>query len=204
MIKLYYAPRTRSMRVLWLLEELGVPYALERVRFVPPATRFFAQATPLGKLPVIEDGEVRLGESGAIVEYLLERYGRGRLAPSVGSPDRPAFLYWLHFAESTAFAPLGILAWLTLYRGDAAAHATLITDARARARAGFAVVAAALAARPYLVGEAFSAADVMMGFTLAAARALEVLDGGLPVLDDYLARLQARPAFAAVVAAESA
>lgn len=202
MIKLYHAPRTRSVRVLWLLEELGVPYVLERVRFVPPAARFFAQATPLGKLPVIEDGDVVMGESGAIVEYLVERYGMGRLAPPIGSPERGRFLQWLHFAESTAFPPLGILAWLTRYRDDAAAHATLIDDARERARAGFAVVAEALAARPYLVGRAFSAADVMMGFTLAAARDLGVLDRGEPHLDDYLMRLQARPAFAVAAAAE--
>lgn len=204
MIKLYYAPRTRALRVLWLLEELGLPYVLERVPFVPPATRFFAQATPLGKLPAIEDGDVLMGESGAIVEYLLERYGDGRLAPAIGSPQRAAFLHWLHFAESTAFPPLGILAWLTLYRHDAAAHATLVADARERARAGFAVVAEALAAHPYLVGATFSAADVMMGFTLAAARALGVLDGCAAQLDDYSARLQARPAFAAAVAAETA
>ena len=74
MIKLYYAPRTRSVRIAWLLEELGLPYALERVEFQPPARDFFVQKTPLGKLPTIEDGDVVMGESGAIVEYILERY----------------------------------------------------------------------------------------------------------------------------------
>ena len=120
MIKLYYAPRTRSVRIVWLLEELGLPYTLERVEFQPPARDFFVQKTPLGKLPTIEDGDVVMGESGAIVEYILERYGNGRLAPPIGSPLRPRFLQWLHFAESTAFPPLGIVVWLTLYRTDAA------------------------------------------------------------------------------------
>lgn len=195
MIKLYYAPRTRSVRILWLLEELGLPYELERVEFAPPATRFFGQQTPLGKLPTIEDGDVVMCESGAIVEYVLERHGKGRLAPPVGSPERAAFLQWLHFSESTAFPPLGIVVWLTLYRDDAERHATLIDDARARAAMGFDFLERALGDRPYLLGDDFSAADVMMGFTLMAARVLGVLDHRHPGLQRYLARLEARPAF---------
>ena len=196
MIKLYFAPRTRSVRILWLLEELGLPYELERVEFKPQGKRFFAQPTPLGKLPAIEDGDVVMSESGAIVEYVLERYGGGRLAPPVGSPERAAFLQWLHFSESTAFPPLGIVVWLTLYRDDAARHAELIADARARGATGLDVVERALAGRRYLLGDEFSAADVMMGFTLGAARLLGVLvDGKHPALHAYMARLEARPAF---------
>jgi glutathione S-transferase len=127
-IKLYFAPRTRSVRILWLLEELDLPYELERVEFQPPATKFFAQSAPLGKLPTIEDGDVVMCESGAIVEYILERYGEGRLAPPVGSRDRPAFLQWLHFSESTAFPPLGIVVWLTRYREGAEHHAVAMSS----------------------------------------------------------------------------
>ena len=201
MIKLYFAPRTRSVRILWLLEELGLPYQLERVEFRPPAKTFFAQPTPLGKLPAIEDGDVVMSESGAIVEYILERYGEGRLAPAAGSPERASFLQWLHFAESTAFPPLGIVVWLTLYRDDAARHATLVADARARAAMGLDVVERSLAGRRYLVGDEFTAADIMMGFTLVAARLLRVLvDGAHPALHEYLARLEARPAFQKAIA----
>lgn len=195
MIKLYFAPRTRSVRILWLLEELGLPYELERVDFLPPAKNFFAQRTPTGKLPTIEDGDVVMCESGAIVEYILERYGNGRLAPPPGSPKRAAFLQWLHFAESTAFPPLGIVVWLTLYRDDAERHAALIEDARARAAMGLDFLEHALREKTYLLGEEFSAADVMMGFTLVAARVLGVLDDRYPVILGYLARLQGRPAF---------
>ncbi len=194
MIKLYFAPRTRSVRILWLLEELGLPYELERVDFLPPAKRFFAQQTPLGKLPTIEDGDVVMCESGAIVEYILERYGEGRLAPPVASRERAAFLQWLHFAESTAFPPLGILVWLGRYRDDAAEHPALVEDARARAAMGLDFLEGELGEGPYLIGEEFSAADVMMGFTLVAARMLGVLDDRHPRLNDYVARLQARPA----------
>jgi glutathione S-transferase len=202
MIKLYYAPRTRSVRILWLLEELGLPYELERVDFVPPAKNFFVQRTPLGKLPVIEDGDVVMCESGAIVEYLLERYGDGRLAPPVGSPERAAFLQWVHFAESTAFPPLGIVVWLTLYRDDAEQHGSIVHDARARAAMGLEFLQRELGQRTYLLGEEFSAADIMIGFTLVAARLLGVLDDRYPALHDYVARLEARPAFQKTLAVQ--
>src|SRR5262245_31508468 len=116
MLVLYYAPRTRSVRIRWLLEELGLPHELRRVPFTPPTGRWFSQATPSGKFPVLEDGEVTMFESGAILEYVLERYGEGRLAPPVGSPRRAEFLQWAHFAEATAFAPLGIIVWHTFYK----------------------------------------------------------------------------------------
>jgi glutathione S-transferase len=200
-LKLYFAPRTRSVRVLWLLEELGLPYQLERVDFLPPAQRFFAQRTPTGKLPTLEDGDVVLCESGAIVEYVLERYGEGRLAPAPGSPARAKFLQWVHFAESTAFPPLGIVVWLTLYRDDAASHAKLIEDARGRAATGLEFVERELGGSDYLLGREFSAADIMMGFSLVAARVLGVLDDRHPALQAYLARLEQRPAYQRAVAA---
>jgi glutathione S-transferase len=195
LIKLYFAPRTRAVRILWLLEELGLPYELERVEFLPPAKNFFAQQTPTGKLPTIVDGDVTMSESGAIVEYILERYGEGRLAPRAGTRERARFLQWLHFAESTAFPPLGILVWLTLYRKDAASQSELIQDARARAAMGLDFLEREIGESSHLVGDEFSAADIMMGFTLVAARMLGVLDARHPRLGRYLARLEARPAF---------
>ncbi len=195
MIKLYFAPMTRSVRILWLLEEMGVPYELERVDFLPPAKNFFAQQTPLGKLPTIEDGDVVMCESGAIVEYILERYDDGRFAPPVGSPERAAFLQWLHFAESTAFPPLGIVVWLTLYRDDADQHQTIVDEARARASMSFAFLEREIGEKTYLLGDDFSAADIMFGFTLGAARMLGILDDRYPKTSAYLARLEERPAF---------
>src|SRR2546430_3270887 len=107
MIKLYHAPMTRSIRIYWLLEELGdVPYELEIVRFAVPKVPF-SQATPLGKVPVIEDGPVVMFESGAILEYILERYGKSPLAPPPRPASRSAYLQWVHFADGTLFPPLG-------------------------------------------------------------------------------------------------
>lgn len=194
MIKLYFAPRTRSVRVAWLLEELDLPYELEHVEFLPTAENFYIQNTPTGKLPTILDGDIVMCESGAIVEYILERYGEGRLAPAIGSPDRAAYLQWLHFAESTAFPPLGIVVWLTRYREESDAPARLVEDAKSRAASGLEFLEQGLGDESYVVGDDFTAADIMLGFTLVAAQVLGILDDRFPRINAYLGRLLARPA----------
>lgn len=194
MLTLYHAPRTRSVRVRWLLEELGLPYELRTVEFSPPS-RTFSQATPMGKLPVVEDGEVTICESGAILEYILERYGENRLAPPVGSPLRGPFLQWIHFAEGTAYPPLGTIIWHTFYKKDAESLPEIMADARERARPALDFLQESLAGNDFILGAEFSAADIMLGFTLAVAQVLGVLDERYPRLAGYLERLQARPAF---------
>lgn len=202
MLKLYHAPRTRALRVLWLLEELELPFELVTVPFTAPAREFFSQQTPFGKIPTLEDDDVVMCESGAILQYVLERYGQGRLEPAAGDPLRAAYLQWLHFAEATAYQPIGILVWLTRYRDDASDHIALLDDVRHRAAAGLAFVERAIGDGPWLLGTAFSAADVMMGFTLLAARLLGVLDERYPRLAGYLARLENRPALQRALARE--
>ncbi|MBW2388272.1 MAG: glutathione S-transferase C-terminal domain-containing protein [Deltaproteobacteria bacterium] len=133
-------------------------------------------------------------ESGAIVEYVLERYGEGRLAPAIGSPDRAAYLQWLHFAESTAFPPLGIVVWLTRYREESDAPAQLVEDAKSRAASGLEFLEQGLGDKSYVVGDDFTAADIMLGFTLVAAQVLGILDDRFPKINAYLGRLLARPA----------
>jgi len=200
MLTLYFAPRTRSVRIAWLLEELELPYRLERGEFVPPKQRFFAQATPTGRFPTIVDGDVTLCESGAIVEYILERYGHGRLAPAPDSPDRPIYLQWLHYAESSAFPPVGIIVWLLRYRGGEDGEDGLLEDARARAASALSFIECEIGEGAHLVGDAFTAADIMMGFSLLAARSVGVLDDRFPRLTAYLDRLMQRPAFQTVAA----
>lgn len=194
MLKLYHAARTRSVRIRWLLEELAIPHELERGEFRPQHTTF-AQATPYGRFPVLADGETVIGESGAILEYILERYGAGRLAPPVGAPNRGEFLQWVHFAEGTAFAPLGVLIWHGMYRRDADKIPEAMDSARDRARSALDVVEQHLATRDFLLGPEFSAADIMLGFTLVAAQFIGVLDTRYPVTTSYLARSTGRPAF---------
>lgn len=199
MIKLYFAPRTRSARVLWLLEELGLSYELVEGEFVPPAQKFFGQSTPLGKYPTLVDGDITMCESGAILEYLLERYGEGKLQPLIGTSARAAYLQWFHYAEGTAFPPLGILVWLTRYREDGGNHEDLIADTMGRARSGFEFLENHLSDNTYVAGDDFTAADIMMGFTLLAAMDLGVVDDTFPHTSAYLGRLAERPALQKVM-----
>jgi glutathione S-transferase len=198
MLALYHSPMARSARIYWLLEELGIPYELKRVEFVPPE-RPFAQSTPTGKLPTLEDGDVVLFESGAIVEYVLERYGDGRLAPPPGSPLRARYLQWVHFAESTAFAPLGNIAWHMMQRKDADQIPTAMADYRGWATAALDVLERALADGPYLLGDELSGADIMAGYTVQVAHWFGLVEPGHPRVAAYLQRLSARPAFARTI-----
>lgn len=199
-LRLYYAPRTRAVRVRWLLEELALPYTLERVAFVAPTGGFFAQATPSGKVPVLEDDGVAISESGAILEYIVDRYGDGRLAPPPGASARGPYLQWLHFAEGTASVPLSTILWHCFYKGDAEQVPSVVADARERAHTTLMVVERALEHSDYLPGPDFSAADIQLHFTIAAARALGVLDARHPRLHAYLERLETRPAFQRAIA----
>lgn len=194
MLKLYSAPRTRGIRVAWLLEELGLPYELENAEFVQTKSTFFIQKTPTGKFPTIDDDGFVMCESGAILEYIIGKYGAGRLIPEAGTRAHGRCLQWMYFADATAFSPLGIVIWLAVYRDDAAEHPALIEDARARAATGFDWLAQELGDAEYLVDNTFSAADIMMGFTLLAARLLGIVAADTR-LDRYLTRLEARPAY---------
>lgn len=195
MIKLYHAPLSRSVRVVWLLEELGLPYELRAAPLEPPAPRPFAQKTPSGKVPTIEDDGVTIFESGAIVEYILEKYGNKGLAPPVGSPLRGPFLQWVHFADATAFTGLGNIAWHTRFKQDAERVADALVDYRGWAEASLDAVERNLRGQDFLLGAEFSAADIMVGYTVLVAKALGLVGERHAAVDAYLARLTERPAF---------
>ena len=194
MITLYSAPRTRSIRIAWLLEEMQLDYRLVNGEFRRTSSEFFIQDTPTGKYPTLDDDGMVMFESGAIAEYLLEKYDAKGLAPAPGSDDRGEFLQWMYFADATAYSPLGIVAWLTLYRDDQEQNSEIIKDALNRARTGFQLLEDHLSKQAYVLTSGFSAADIMIAFTLLSAKALGALDEK-SVLNDYLARLMARPAF---------
>jgi len=192
MIKLYHAPRTRSIRIVWLLEELGIAYELETVAFNPPR-HSFEQNTPTGKVPVIEDGALTLSESGAILQYLIEKYANGQLAPGIGDPDRGAYLQWVHFAEATTLPPISDVSRHAFFLPEAARIPQVAEDGRVRAINALNVVERALAGKDYLLGDAFSGADIMMGYSVMAARMLGLIDKAHPGLSAYWERLAARP-----------
>jgi len=207
-ITLHHLNNSRSQRVLWLLEELGLEYEVKRYQrnpqtmLAPPELR---AVHPLGKSPVITDGDTTLAESGAIVEHLADRYGAGRLAPAFGSPERVRYLYWLHFAEGTAQPPL----LLKLLFDRIKSKSPLLVRPIARAIADKALGAfvlpniernldfmeAELGRHEWFAGPQFSAADIQMSFPLEAARARGGLDEKRPRLMDFLQRIHARPAY---------
>ncbi len=192
MLKLYAAPRTRSIRVAWLLEELKLNYELELGEFIPTSSEFFIQKTPTGKYPTIEHDGMALMESGAIIEYLTELHPNDLIPPS-GSKEKAMTMQWFHYADATAFAPLGILVWLTVYRSDADENKPLIEDARKRATAALSPIEQQLSQKEWIAGSRFSAADIMMGFTVIAAQSLGLVEVSTPIAR-YIKSLQNRPA----------
>lgn len=195
-MKLCHSPRTRSVRIYWLLEELGIPFELVPIEFNPAALKSpeYLKVNPLGKVPSIQDGSLTMIESGAIVEYILEKYGKGRLAPAPGSAARPAFLQWVHFAEATAMPPLALIAQHTLFKPEAERLPAVVADARNNAAAVLGVLEQNLAGKQYLLGNEFSAADIMMGYALLLMKWFGVLSDQYPNATNYLARLERRPA----------
>jgi len=208
-IVVHHLNNSRSQRVLWMLEELGLPYELKRYQrdpatmLAPPELR---AVHPLGKSPVIEDGGLKLAESGAILEYLAGRYGEGRLAPAANTPERLRYTYWMHYAEGSLMPPLLMkLVFKRIESGPMPFFARPIARGIARRVLGTFVepniarhlefMEGELAGRPWFAGGEFSAADIQMSFPLEAAAARGGLDRSRPRLMDFLERIHARPAY---------
>lgn len=208
MIVVHHLNNSRSQRVLWLLEELALPYEVRRYEREKSglAPKSLQAVHPLGKSPVIVDGDVTMAESGAILEYLVERHGGGRFAPAPGTPERRRYTYWMHFAEGTAMPPLVMK--LVFDRIETAPMPFFVKPI-AKAIAGKAkaiavlpnirrnldFVEASLADGPWFAGPEFSAADIQMSFPLEAAAARAGLGERYPRLAGFLERIHARPAY---------
>ena len=211
MITVHHLNNSRSQRILWLLEELGVPYEVKRYErdaktmLAPPELH---AVHPLGKSPVITDGDKTIAETGAIVEYLVGTYGEGRLVPAAGTPEHLRYVYWLHFAEGSAMPPLV----MTLVFSAIPARvpffirpvAKMISETvqksflRPNIEAQLKLMEAELAKGGWFAGESFTAADVMMSFPVEAAATRGGLDVS-PKLKEWVARIQARPAYQAAL-----
>lgn len=202
MITLHHAPFSRSVRVLWLLEELDVPYEL-KVHPTIAGTTPFSQATPTGKVPTLEDGALVMFESIAIMQYLLDRYAGGRLAPTRDALEWGHFLQWLHYSEATALPPLGYLARHSFALPKHERNAESAKENRVLAASILSLPERVLGESDYLVGNRFTAADIAMGYTVGTAKLLGVL-ARFPNLDAYLSRLAGRPAFQRATAASGA
>lgn len=208
MITVHHLNNSRSQRVLWLLEELGLPYEIQhyqrdaRTSLAPPELR---RVHPLGKSPVITDGGFTVAESGAILEYLVDRYGQGRLKPT-GEQDLLHYRYYLHFAEGSAMPPLLMkLVFNKVKRAPmpffvkpvarGIANKVLAGFVQPNIDAQLRFLESELAARPWFAGAEFSAADVQMSFPLEAAAARGGAMDGYPKIKAFLDRIHARPAY---------
>ncbi|MEL7487425.1 MAG: glutathione S-transferase [Pseudomonadota bacterium] len=209
MIIVHHLENSRSQRVLWLLEELGLAYDVKRYErdketsLAPAALR---DVHPLGKSPVIEDGDRIVAETGAIIEYLVGLEGGAGLVPAEGSDDRLRYTYWLHFAEGSAMPQLLLKLFFSRVK-----EAKMPFFAKPIARkiadqilSGYvdpnlatqlAYIEAELGSRAWFAGEAFSAADIQMSFPLEGADARGGLDGRFPNIKAFLQRIHARPAY---------
>ncbi|MDZ4297888.1 MAG: glutathione S-transferase [Moraxellaceae bacterium] len=209
MIKVHHLENSRSQRVLWLLEELALPY--EVVHYQRDSKTMLAPASlkaihPLGKSPVITDGDVTMAESGAIIEYLLERYGQGRLQPAPGTPEHWRFRYWLHYAEGSAMFPLLLkLVFSRLPKSPMPSLIRPIVRKVAEKAQGSYIdpqiklhldyLESELSKSEWFVGNEFTAADVQLSFPLEAASARAGLAQGWPKLAEFVSKIQARPAY---------
>lgn len=211
MIVVHHLNNSRSQRVLWLLEELGVPYEVkryERDKQTMLAPKELRDVHPLGKSPVITDDGRTVAETGAIMEYILERHGKGALIPAPGSDERLRYTYWLHYAEGSAMTPLLLKLIFARIPANApglvrgiiksvmAKAQELVADPQIKMHADY--WDAELSKWEWFAGQSFTAADIMMSFPLEAA-ASRAGANSRPRVKAFLDRIHARPAYQAAL-----
>ncbi|WP_299554446.1 glutathione S-transferase family protein [uncultured Tateyamaria sp.] len=197
MLKLYFAPRSRAIRVAWLLEEMQLDYELETYALGDPAMRspeYRADIHPMGRVPVLVDGDVQIMESGAILEYLVTRHGDGRFRPAVGSNAYPAYLQWLHYSEGMLMPQVNSYMVETFFLPPE--RQSEIHAKRAKKLLGqmLGPIDVALNGKDYLAGD-FSAADIMTGSAAISAKGIGIDLSQMPRLAAYVDRLMMRPAY---------
>lgn len=213
MITIHHLEQSRSMRILWLLEELGAPYQIKHYQRDPVtslAPPELLQVHPLGKSPIIEDGDITLPETGAIVEYLIGKYDQGQIGapmrPERGSREEVDYLHWIHFAEGTAMPPLVMSLVMSkvseakmpffakpIANGIVQRVRGAVIDRNIQTQLDF--VEKSLEGHDYMVGNHLTGADILMGFPLEAAAARAGAAQGRPNLKRFLATIHARPAY---------
>ena len=195
MLTLHFAPNSRASRIYWLLQELDLPFELNRMDFSPQDLKSDAhrERHPLGRVPVLDDDDVRIFESGAIVEYVLAKYGEGRLKPDVDSPEFPAYLQWFHYCEGMVMPPINTIVVQTVLLPPDRRDETALGQAQRLLGKALQPVNDALEGREYLAGE-FSAADIMLGHSCIMSGRLGAVTDDMTNLKAYIERLQARPA----------
>ncbi|MEL7027845.1 MAG: glutathione S-transferase family protein [Pseudomonadota bacterium] len=196
MLKLYFAHKTRSGRVVWLLEELGLPYELVKLDFSKEGLKSdeHRKRHPLGRVPVLEDGDVTIFESGAIIDYILERHKRGGLKPEVTAPEFPYYLQWFHYVEGMIMPPINEIVVQTILLPPERRSEDALNKALKLLKKALAPLETALEGKDYIVGD-FSGADIMLGHACFMANLSVPVGDEMPNLKSYIERIAARPAF---------
>ncbi len=196
-MKLYHVPGSRSARIRWLLLELDLPCEIVTLSLADGSLRTpgYLALNPLGRVPTLEDEGVSFYESGAIVQYLLERYGGGRLEPERDSRDRPIFLQWLHWGEATLLPPIVTLNSHRFVLPEAQRSEKAVDVARRQLARILRVLESAVEGRDYLLGDRFTAADIVVAYGVTLAKLVGELPEPLPETVRWLEGLAARPAY---------
>ena len=196
MLTLHHAPNSRAGRIVWLLEELGLEYELNRMDFHPKDLKSdeHRQRHPLGRVPVLDDDDVRIFESGAIVEYLVARHSDGALRPPVESPLFPEYLQWLHYCEGMIMPPVNTIVVQTILLPPERQNKEALGQAKKLLARAVQPVDEALQGRDYMLGD-FSAVDIMIGHACYMSRRLGCVGEELANLNAYLDRVEGRAAF---------
>jgi glutathione S-transferase len=194
-MKIHHAPNSRSVRALWLFNELDLPYELEIYPLGDKSMRTpeYLKVHPLGRVPALEDGDLTIFESGAIVQYVLDRYGNGTMVPNSASPDYPTYLQWLHYAEGMIMPQINIIVVETLFLPEERRNQTNVDRATKLLTRMLTAVDMHLQDREFLAGE-FSGADIMTGHACIVSGRLGADISDKPNVAAYIDRLEARPA----------
>ena len=194
-MKIYHAPNTRSVRILWLFEELGLSYELEHYKLGDSEMRTpeYRKIHPMGRVPVLEDGAVKIFESGAIIQYVLEKYGQGKFIPTVDAPNFARYLQWFHYAEGMIMPQVNIIVVESILLPEERRNKVNLDRATKLVTRMLTVVDEGLEGEEYLAGE-FSGADMMTGHACIVSARLGADISDKPNVAAYIERLNARPA----------
>jgi glutathione S-transferase len=196
MITVFHAPRTRSLRVLWMLEEMGLPYRVRPVDFPRHyADEEFVRLNPVGSIPALMDGNVVISESIAIIEYLAARYGPTVLALQASEASFPSYLQYLHFGEASLAGPMTVVAYSWFMGPDDQKENAGVEAARTIFRHRLRAVEKRLEDQAFIAGDAFTAADISVAYALGFGQGLRAVETYAPVVQEYLTRCRSRPAF---------
>ena len=196
-MKLYYSTQTRAVRPRWMLEEAGAPYELVRLSLDAGDNKKpeYLKLNPNGTVPTLVDGDLVVWESAAICQYLADKFPQAKLAPPPGTPARGLYYQWIHFAMSGLEPPIVAIFLHTVRRPEAERIPAVVADARKAIPGVLGIVDAAVTGRPFLLGEQFTTADVMIGSTLIWAQMMGLIGDDHAATAAYLTRLATRPAF---------